>query len=132
MGKVRCIKDFRCEVCGIPGMLRIFLKNYARVRHYKSMKDGKTHFIYHKQNISYVNKLLNKASYDQSGQNNIDLNLNILSHNNRNVRAGSLARLGHPLDVRKVAGSNPVRPTKLNFQNKAIFDGISENKVKFT
>ena len=27
-------------------------------------------------------------------------------------RAGSLARLGHPLDVRKVTGSNPVRPTK--------------------
>ena len=26
-------------------------------------------------------------------------------------RAGSLARLGHPLDVRKVTGSNPVRPT---------------------
>ncbi len=25
--------------------------------------------------------------------------------------AGSLARLGHPLDVRKVTGSNPVRPT---------------------
>ena len=25
--------------------------------------------------------------------------------------AGSLARLGHPLDVRKVAGSNPARPT---------------------
>jgi hypothetical protein len=29
-----------------------------------------------------------------------------------NQRAGSLARLGHPLDVRKVTGSNPVRPTK--------------------
>ena len=28
--------------------------------------------------------------------------------------AGSLARLGHPLDVRKVTGSNPVRPTKTN------------------
>ena len=37
---------------------------------------------------------------DQNSQNRINLNLNILSHNNRNVRAGSLARLGHPLDVR--------------------------------
>ncbi len=27
-------------------------------------------------------------------------------------RAGSLARLGHLLDVQKVAGSNPVRPTQ--------------------
>jgi hypothetical protein len=26
-------------------------------------------------------------------------------------RAGSLARLGHLLDVQKVAGSNPARPT---------------------
>ena len=112
MGKVQCVKNFKCEVCGIPGMLQILSENYARVRHYKCMKDGKPHFIYHKQNINYVKKLLNKTSYDQSGQNNIDLNLNILSHNNRNVRAGSLARLGHPLDVRKVTGSNPVRPTK--------------------
>ena len=32
----------------------------------------------------------------------------------RNSWAGSLARLGHPLDVRKVTGSNPVRPTKTN------------------
>ena len=30
----------------------------------------------------------------------------------KETRAGSLARLGHPLDVRKVTGSNPVRPTK--------------------
>ena len=30
----------------------------------------------------------------------------------RNSRAGSLARLGHLLDVQKVAGSSPARPTK--------------------
>ena len=84
------------------------------------MKNGEPHFIYHKQNINYVNKLLNNTSYDQSGQNNIDLNLNILSLNNRNVRAGSLARLGHPLDVRKVTGSNPVRPTNLFSQKQAF------------
>ena len=29
----------------------------------------------------------------------------------KNNRAGSLARLGHLLDVQKVAGSNPARPT---------------------
>ena len=31
----------------------------------------------------------------------------------RNRRAGSLARLGHLLDVQKATGSNPVRPTKI-------------------
>ena len=29
------------------------------------------------------------------------------------IGAGSLARLGHLLDVQKVAGSSPVRPTKI-------------------
>ena len=33
--------------------------------------------------------------------------------------AGSLARLGHPLDVRKVTGSNPVRPTKTAVPEKS-------------
>ncbi len=33
------------------------------------------------------------------------------TENNLARRAGSLARLGHLLDVQKVTGSNPVRPT---------------------
>jgi hypothetical protein len=34
-------------------------------------------------------------------------------------RAGSLARLGHLLDVQKVTGSNPVRPTTIQSKVKA-------------
>ena len=34
----------------------------------------------------------------------------------RNRRAGSLARLGHLLDVQKIAGSNPARPTQLSLE----------------
>ncbi len=33
------------------------------------------------------------------------------------VRAGRLVWLGHLLDVQKVAGSNPVRPTTLTLEN---------------
>jgi hypothetical protein len=51
---------------------------------------------------------------DLIGQNNIDLKLLNNGSFTENTRAGSLARLGHPLDVRKVTGSNPVRPTKTN------------------
>ena len=47
-------------------------------------------------------------------------------------RAGGSAWLERSADNRKVESSNLSRPTKLNFQNKAIFAGISENKVKFT
>ena len=36
-----------------------------------------------------------------------------LASNLETSRAGSLARLGHLLDVQKVAGSNPARPTTL-------------------
>jgi len=34
MGKVKCVRDFKCEVCGILGMLQILSNTYARVRHY--------------------------------------------------------------------------------------------------
>ena len=40
------------------------------------------------------------------------LNFELVNENKlENGRAGSLARLGHLLDVQKVAGSNPARPT---------------------
>jgi hypothetical protein len=53
-----------------------------------------------------------------------NLNLRLVNEGKpENVWAGSLARLGHPLDVRKVTGSNPVRPTKtdknVNINQKA-------------
>ena len=110
-----CVKDFKCEVCGIPGMLQILSESYARVRHYKCLKDDKPVFEYRRNSIEYVSKTQgeNKSS-DLIGQNYIDLKLLNNCSLTENRRAGSLARLGHPLDVRKVTGSNPVRPTKTN------------------
>ena len=49
---------------------------------------------------------------DPVDQRNVDLKLNSDGLESKNRRAGSLARLGHLLDVQKVAGSSPVRPTK--------------------
>jgi len=40
MGKVRCVRDFKCEICGISGMLQILSETYARVRHYKVLRMG--------------------------------------------------------------------------------------------
>ena len=115
MGRIKCFSNVECQVCHIKGMLQVFYDSkgnprYCRIRHYA----GKGKFHYHKQDLEYIKQVLHSINQnnDHSGQKNIDLNLNILNHNNRNVRAGSLARLGHPLDVRKVTGSNPVRPTK--------------------
>ena len=116
---VKCVKDFSCEVCNIPGMLQILTTNYARVRHYVRLVNGKPVFEYHRNSIEYVNRILAnfKTNPDQkqnTDHNKHDLKLNSLGSNIENKWAGSLARLGHPLDVRKVTGSNPVRPTKTN------------------
>ena len=78
-------------------------------------------FQYHKQSKEYLNSKFkyvsadNDLNIDQS-QDNIDRKLKESSHIFRNRRAGSLARLGHLLDVQKVTGSNPVRPTKNIFR----------------
>ena len=47
-------------------------------------------------------------------QTETESSINLLSRGSfpKESRAGSLARLGHLLDVQKVAGSSPVRPTK--------------------
>jgi hypothetical protein len=128
MGKTKCVKDFKCEACGIPGMLQILSDDYARVRHYKCLMNNKPVFEYHRNSMEYINKTLNgqTPNSDQIGQNNIDLKLLNNCSISENTRAGSLARLGHPLDVRKVTGSNPVRPTKTNKNmsiNQALHDG---------
>ena len=112
--KAKCVKDFKCEICGFPGMLQILSSNYARVRHYVKLVNGKPVFEYHRNSMEYVNKILKEQNPNQIGQNNIDLKLLNNGSFTENTRAGSLARLGHPLDVRKVTGSNPVRPTKTN------------------
>jgi hypothetical protein len=66
MGKTKCVKDFRCEVCGIPGMLQVLSERYARVRHYKCLKNGKPVFEYHRNSIEYVNGILANIKDDQS------------------------------------------------------------------
>lgn len=108
----------KCPKCGMEGTLtkRLTISDgkryfYYYVQHVQTV-EGKTKRIWH-----YYGKLedtihKNIESYTQS--NNKDKNLNSGSNeqNNRISQwAGSLARLGHPLDVRKVTGSNPVRPT---------------------
>ena len=102
-----------CEVCRNLGQLQHLSKNYYRVKHYLGSVDGKLKFEYHKQSPKYISEILAKRQdIDPIDLNNIDLKLNNSSSFTENTRAGSLARLGHPLDVRKVAGSNPARPTK--------------------
>ena len=54
----------------------------------------------------------NTQHYTQNNSNTENLNLRLVNENKQgNTRAGSLARLGHLLDVQKVAGSSPARPT---------------------
>ena len=105
-----------CEACGKMGQLQHLSKNYYRVKHYLGSVDGKLKFEYHKQSFQYVQRILNQnepeKNIDPIDQSDIDLKLLNNGSISENTRAGSLARLGHPLDVRKVTGSNPVRPTK--------------------
>ena len=119
-----------CEVCGKIGYLQHLSKNYFRIKHYLSSVDGKLKFSYHKQSLEYVNKILRNeqtnSKIDPIDPNNIDQKLFNNGSFTENTRAGSLARLGHPLDVRKVTGSNPVRPTK-TFFNSVVKHNFSEN-----
>ncbi len=106
MGKTQCIKDFKCEVCGIPGMLQILSKSYARVRHYRCLKDGKPQFEYHRQSLEYINQ----HNLDLSGQNTIDLDLNNNGSFTENGWAGSSARIEHRPPKSVIVGSNPTPP----------------------
>ena len=116
MGRIKCFSNVECQICHTKGMLQIFFNSYgkikyARIRHYEGIVNGKPKFHYCKQPNEYANQILNDQNHDQN-VNNVDLKLLNNGSISENVRAGSLARLGHPLDVRKVTGSNPVRPTK--------------------
>jgi hypothetical protein len=128
--KIKCVK-MQCPICQVVGSAQIFLnKNnevrYARFRHYKGLNENKKpQFDYHKvEDLEALKTLLksqgislsaDKAKVGQIGQVQTakihDRKLKESSPIFRNRRAGSLARLGHLLDVQKVTGSNPVRPT---------------------
>ena len=47
-----------CQVCGVSGYLQHIGRNYFRVRHYLGYKNGKPVFKYHRQEPSYIRKLL--------------------------------------------------------------------------
>jgi hypothetical protein len=125
MVKYKCFKT-QCPACGNTGSLQLFLNKqnevkYARVRHYLKLDPTtkKPQFEYHKiEDLEYINAKFKYVSVnidlnlDQT-QDVIDRKLKELNPIFRNRRAGSLARLGHLLDVQKVTGSNPVRPTKI-------------------
>ena len=106
----------QCEVCGNLGQLQHISKNYYRVKHHLGSTDGKQEFEYHKQSLEYIKNVLDISNLgkdiDPIDQKTIDPKLNSNAIESKNTGAGSLARLGHLLDVQKVAGSSPVRPTK--------------------
>ena len=116
MGKTQCIRDFKCEVCGIPGMLQILSENYARVRHYRCLKDGKPHFEYHRNSIEYVNKMLTEIKAIQERNNNlsdhnsllnIDQKINVKAFFNENTCGRSLAWFRTSACHAEDPGSNP-------------------------
>ena len=84
---------------------------------------------YHKQNPGYVGRISEqnetRSNIDLIGQEFIDLKVLNNGSFTESARAGSLARLGHLLDVQKVAGSSPVRPTKDNHYR--LIHGCSMN-----
>ena len=57
-----------CQVCRVSGYLQHIGKNYYRVRHYLGYKDGKPVFKYHRQEPSYVHKLLGSENVGRAGQ----------------------------------------------------------------
>ena len=104
--KTKCVKDFKCEVCGISGMLQVLSERYARVRHYKYLKDGKPQFEYHKQSFQYVQRILNESTTEKKidliDLKNIDLKiLKSLPNYQNNSCLGSLAWWGIALVRRR-------------------------------
>ena len=99
MGKTKCVKDFPCEQCHSLGMLQILTPSYARIRHYDKLVDGKPRFIYHRNSIEYVNRILESKPIpnnpDQNDHCNIDSKLNNLGSINQNSSGRSPAWLGH-------------------------------------
>jgi hypothetical protein len=64
MGKIRCVKDFPCEICGKKGLLQILTVKYARCRHYSHIDANtrKPQFTYHRNSIAYVTEKLGDPS----------------------------------------------------------------------
>ena len=91
MTKYQCVKDFTCEQCGKKGMLQIISKNYQRVRHYSHLDPAtkKPQFIYHKQTMQYVERVLTTPKQAHNGQ-NIDHCNHDLTKLNSSLKSGTV------------------------------------------
>ena len=121
--RIKCFKLPR-EVCSQVSTIQVFFKqngevSYGRARHYQRLNETKKPvFEYHTQSKEYLTEKLKYVlpkidQHSDLNQRNDDRKLKESSSISKNRRAGSLARLGHLLDVQKVTGSNPVRPTTM-------------------
>ena len=137
MTTIKCFKT-NCPICNRDGTAQVFLRkdntvSYTRVRHYSHI-DTETHkpqFTYCKLQNDTVETLLSQAGISLTALGQVGQGSSIAldsKHHDQKLKeyssvsqidnksysgAGSLARLGHLLDVQKVTGSNPVRPTTL-------------------
>ena len=115
MGKTKCVKDFKCEVCHIKGMLQILSKSYMRIRHYQRLDPNtkKPIFTYHRNSMEYVNRILAniKANPDQTDHNHYDQNLkessSDLEKNGRGCPSLVGGRPAKPVVSNGRVGSNP-------------------------
>ena len=108
----------KCLVCGIEVFV-LKQKHSILIQHCTGYANNKRKYFYHKMTYPEYERLLSLgktskiSKYSQVNGCTENLNLRLVNENRpEDVRAGSLAWLGHLLDVQKVAGSSPVRPTK--------------------
>jgi hypothetical protein len=103
-----------CQVCGVSGYLQHIGKNYYRVRHYLGYKDGKPIFKYHRQEPSYIHKLVGEQM-GHAGQGvrttGVDQNLKDSGFKLLERRAGSSAWNECLTCTQEAVGSNPARST---------------------
>ena len=117
------MQKIQCPICHQEGVLQwketvtiIKAKRYSYKKLYVYHQHPKEHpnkpkwcYLSKEQVKSITQK---ESTITQNNTNTENLNSSSNKQNNQESSwAGSLARLGHPLDVRKVTGSNPVRPT---------------------
>ncbi len=133
IGEKKDMQRIQCPICKQDGVLqwkKTVTKAKGRTYHYRKL------YVYHHhpdehpkrpkwcylsaQNLKELGITQNRNSITQNltqnNSNSENLNLRLVNQNQlENMRAGSLARLGHLLDVQKVAGSSPARPTTNSF-----------------
>ena len=102
MGKTKCIRNIRCELCNTNGMLQMFFNSnnevrYARIRHYIGVNPntGKSRFVYHRQTLEYVQSILKQDNTDHIDHDIHDQKLNVNGSFTENVSGRSLVWLGH-------------------------------------